>query len=347
MALIPLPRQAEDIPWPTVAWPRGDLAAHVDQDRLNGLLDHAFSDPQPDDLNETHAFVAVHRGRLVAQRYWRDHTRESTQPSWSKAKSITHALIGVLVKDGVLDIYAPADVPEWQEPGDSRGAITLDQLLRMRSGLHFAEDYVDAGVSHVIEMLFGKGKEDTAAYAAALPLAHEPDTVFNYASGTSNIIARIAARAIGKTGADFEAFMHERLFGPLGIRSAMPKFDGAGTFIGSSFCYCTPEDFARFGLLYLRDGVWEGHRILPEGWVDYARTFSSPAAPPTTYFDYGAHWWLGLAGPNSFSANGYQGQFTVCVPELDLILIRHGLSMDEAGRAVHLWLSDVADCFRP
>lgn len=257
---------------------------------------------------------------------------------------MTQALTGILVREGKLDIHAPAAVPEWQGAGDPRRAITPDQLLRMSSGLKFAEDYVDAGVSDVIEMLFGRGKGDVAAYAASLPLAQAPDTVWNYSSGTSNILSRLLSQTLGMSGDAFREFMFRELFEPLGMRSPQPKFDAAGTFIGSSFCYCTARDFARFGLLYLRDGVWEGNRILPEGWVDYART--PTPVPETERLGYGAHWWLGMAGPGSFSANGYEGQFTVLVPELDLILVRNGKSPNEQKDAVMDWMGAVADCFR-
>ena len=288
----------------------------------------------------------------MAERYWRDFTAKHTYPSWSEAKSITQALVGILVREGRIDIHAPADVPEWQGADDPRKAITPDMLLRMSSGLKFAEDYVDAGVSDVIEMLFGKGSEDVAAYAASLPLEHAPDTVWSYSSGTSNIVARCAARALGetggktggKTGDGFRDFMFRELFGPIGMRSPLPKFDAAGTFIGSSFCYCTARDFARFGLLYLRGGTWDGQRILPDGWVDYART-PTPAVPDTEAMGYGAHWWLGMAGPGSFSCNGYEGQYTVLVPEKDLILVRHGKSPLEQKEVVLQWMADVAGCF--
>jgi len=339
-----LPAQPESTPWPTVDWPVAPLADTVDAARLNGLLDLAFSDPAPDIMGETHAFLAAHKGRIVSERYWRGLSADSTFPSWSEAKSITHALIGILVRDGRIDVHAPANVPEWQGEDDPRRHITLDQLLRMSSGLKFAEDYVNAGVSDVIEMLFGAGKDDVAGFAANFPLAHAPGTAWSYASGTSNIVARCAAIALGATGDAFRSWMFDELFHPIGIQSAQPKFDAQGTFIGSSFCYATARDFARFGLLYMRDGAWEGQRILPEGWVDYART--PTATPPGEPLGYGAHWWLGMCGLGSFSANGYQGQYTVLVPELDLILVRHGNSMDEQGDEVRRWLARVADCFR-
>jgi CubicO group peptidase (beta-lactamase class C family) len=342
--LPPLPAQPAGVPWPTKTWPEGALAPDV-AEKLQPLLDAAFSEPFPAALGETHAFLAVQGGRIVAERYASGFDAASTHASWSKAKSITQALIGILVREGRLDIHAPADVPEWQGTDDPRRAITLDQLLRMSSGLKFAEDYVDAGVSDVIEMLWGEGKADVAGFAARLPLAHPPGTHWNYASGTTNIIARCAARALGASGDTFRAFMARELFGPLGMSSATPKFDAAGTFIGSSFCFCTVRDFARFGLLYMRGGVWDGRRILPERWVDYART--PTRTPPTEQLGYGAHWWLGMAGPGSFSANGYEGQYTVLVPDRDLILVRHGKSSLEQKDAVQRWMREVAGVFNP
>ena len=341
--LPPLPAQPVDVPWPTKKWPEGSASREADA-RLRPLLDMAFSELTAGSLGETHAFLAVQGGRIVTERYGRGFGPESTHPSWSKAKSITHALIGILVREGKIDIHAPADAPEWQQEGDPRQTITLDQLLRMSSGLKFAEDYVDAGVSDVIEMLFGAGKDDVAAFAAKFPLIHPPGKVWSYSSGTTNIVARAAARAAGVTGDDFRGFMVRELFGPLGMTSAQPKFDAAGTFIGSSFCYCTARDFARFGLLYLRGGIWDGQRILPEGWVDYAR--APTPVPETERLGYGAHWWLGMAGPGSFSANGYEGQYTVLVPELDLILVRNGKTPLDQKDAVMDWLGEVADCFR-
>ena len=344
LPLQPLPTHPEGSDWPTVAWPKGALGLEVDRARLDGLTARAFSDPAPEAMSETHALLIVQRGRIVQETYWRDYGPDDTYPSWSMAKSITHALVGILVRDGKLDIHRPAPVPEWQGAGDPRKEITLDQLLRMSSGLHFVEDYVDGEISNVIEMLFGAGKADVAAYAANQPLDHPPDTFWSYSSGTSNIVARIVQDAVGLRGSDFEKYMREVLFEPLGMNSAFPRFDEMGTFIGSSFCFCTARDFARFGLLYLRDGVWDGRRILPEGWVDYARTPTT--LPVDDDLDYGAHWWLGLGGPGSFSCNGYQGQFIVDVPGLDLVLVRHGNSLEERCDRVREWIGEVVDCFR-
>jgi CubicO group peptidase (beta-lactamase class C family) len=344
MTLPSLPAQPTGIAWPTTEWPTGELPASVSKPALAKLLADAFLEASSETLGETHAVVIVQGGKLILERYAEGRGPETTNPSWSMAKSMTQALAGMLVMDGKLDIHAPAHVPEWNAPGDPRGALTLDLLLRMSSGLAFLEDYSPQNPSDVIAMLFGEGEKDVAHFAADMPLAHEPGSFWSYSSGTTNIVSRSLSRAVGKSGPDFEAFMRERLFRPLGMTSATPKFDEAGTFIGSSYCFCTARDFARFGLLYLRDGVWDGKRLLPEGWVDYART-ETPRQPGLDDLPYGAHWWLNIAGPGTFSANGYEGQFTILVPELDLVLVRHGKS-EAMKDNVRAWLRAVVGCFR-
>lgn len=335
-----LPKQGKDTPWPCPDWPEGDLPADCDRARLATLTEHAFASSAPPDLAETHALVVIHKGGLVFERYAPLFGPDITCPSWSMAKSITHALVGILVGDGKIDIFKRADVPEWEGEGDPRRAITLDLLLRMSSGLKFTEEYLPDRPSDVIEMLWGKGAEDTGHFAASFPLEHEPGKFWSYSSGTTNIVSRCAARAAAE---DFAAFMRTRLLDVLGMKSATPKFDAAGTFIGSSFCFCTPRDFARFGLLYLRDGVWKDTRILPEGWVDYART--PTWQQPNDQGRYGAHWWLDMAGPGSFSANGYESQFTVVVPDRDLVIVRNGRTPTDLSGNVKRWIADIAECF--
>jgi CubicO group peptidase (beta-lactamase class C family) len=339
MTLAPLPAQPADVPWPTEAWPMGELPSGLDRQRFDALAEHGFTG-----FEETHAVVIIQGGRLVFERYGADYGPDVTCMSWSKAKSLTQALAGILVGDGKLDVFAPADVPEWQTPGDPRGAITLDQLLRMSSGLEFSEVYLPEKPSDTIAMMWGVGKDDVAHYAADKPQTFRPDRYWSYSSGTTNIVARVLARTVDAYGPDFEAFMRARLFEPLGMRTPVPKFDAAGTFVGSSFCFTSARDFARFGLLYLRDGVWEDRRLLPPGWVDYART---PTWQQTEADGrYGAHWWLGIAGPDTFSANGHEGQYTVVVPELDLVMVRHGRTATTLGPALRAWIGDMVHCFR-
>jgi CubicO group peptidase (beta-lactamase class C family) len=324
-----LPTRPRETPWPAASWPVGEIEPVSRRGGVDAFAGGFFTPESVATLGATHALLIVQGGRLVLERYAAAFGPDVTCHSWSMAKSITHALVGVAVGDGRLDIAQPADVPEWRSPGDPRAAITLDQLLRMSSGLEFVEDYTPGHVSDVIEMLFGSGKDDVAAYAAAKPLAHPPGSFMAYASGTTNIVSRCLGRALDLKGEALLRFMRERLFEPLGITSAVPKFDAAGTFIGSSYCFCTPRDFARFGLLYLRDGVWDAQRLLPEGWVDYART-PTWRQPGAVDGPYGAHWWLDGFGPGTFSANGYDGQFIIIRPDRDLIVIRNGLMRQPA-----------------
>ncbi len=340
--LTPLPAQPEGVPWPTRVWPTAALPA---DHPLHALVDRGFAPEALETLGAHQALVVVQGGRLVLERYGVGFGPDVTTRSWSMAKSITHALAGFAAMDGKLDIHAPANVLGWRTPGDPRGAITVDQLLRMASGLKFVEVYVPGEASDVIEMLFGAGQADMAAFASAFPLAHAPDTMHSYSSGTTNIVAALIADAVGARGETFKAFMRERLFNPLGMTSADPSFDAAGTFIGSSYCFCTPRDFARFGLLYLRGGIWEDRRLLPADWIDYARTPRLPQpGPPEIDGPYGAHWWLDLAGPGSFSANGHEGQYIVLVPDRDVIVVRNGVTPGDKA-PIKGWLRAIAETF--
>jgi CubicO group peptidase (beta-lactamase class C family) len=320
--------------WP-IGWQSGTNVVCVPV--LTELVDELFD--RPADQGVTLALLVRHRGEVVAERYGIqpenifqpaiEITAESTLTSWSMAKSITHAAVGVLVGDGVLDIEAPAPVPHWH--GTPKAAITTLQLLEMRSGLRFVEDYVDDEISHCIEMLFGDSGPSHAAYAAALPLDHEPGTHYSYSSGTTNIVARIIGDIVaGGAGGDpqqrrtaIESFLHDRLFGPTGMQSAIPKFDGAGDFVGSSYVFATASDFAAFGELYRHDGVTaSGERILPLGWVDQASTPVSH--DDDNGCDYGRHWWMWPEIPGSLACHGHEGQYTVVVPDRELVVVHLG-----------------------
>lgn len=296
---------------------------------LHQVLDDLFADDAAHGV--TLATVVLHDGSVIAERYGRqpdtpfgpgsDVTADTPLISWSMAKSITHAALGIVVGEGRLQLDGPAPVPQWV--GTDKESITLQQLLEMRPGLLFVEDYVDEGVSHCLEMLFGAGSSDVAGYTAALPLVAEPGSVFNYSSGTTNIVSRIVGDAVGGGREGMERFLHERLFGPVGMTSAEAKFDDAGTWIGSSYVFATARDFARFGELYRNDGIaGSGQRILPAGWADHARTWSATDES----FDYGAHWWLWRDLPGAFAAHGYEGQYTVVVPSHRLVLVHLGKS---------------------
>ena len=346
--LVPLPPQPDGVPWPTDEWPTGPVPDGVE---LEPLLDAMF-DPEGD-LTRTFAVVVVQHGRLIAERYADvlEHFDEPPEPigpdtpllSWSMSKSHLHALVGMLVDEDRLELHAPADVPMWRGDDDPRRHITLDHLLAMRDGLDFVEDYVDASRSDVIEMIFGRGKDDVARFAADRPLAAPPGERFNYSSGTSNIVSSIVGRAVG-FGQPYEDFLQSRLFDAIGMRSAHATFDGAGTFVGSSFVYATPRDFARFGTLYLRDGVWDGRRLLPEGWVDHGRRQRSTDAESGN--GYGAHWWVEAGDEHgTFWASGYEGQSITVVPGLDLVVVRLGKTEAARKALLRQWRADVVKAF--
>ena len=333
-------------------------AASPSPSPLADAVEALFARPVADGVS--FALVVRRAGRTVAERYGtqpgndfvpeQPTTADSTLISWSMAKSITHAAVGVLVADGLVDVDAPAAVPEWS--GTDKERITLLDLLEMRSGLRFVEDYVDGSVSNCIEMLFGDSGPSHAAYAASLPLDHEPGAVWNYSSGTTNIVCRIIGDVVtGSTGgapaereAAVRSFLAERLFGPVGMDSAEPKFDGAGDLVGSSFVYATALDFARFGELYAHDGVTDrgsGRRILPVGWLDHAR--HRVAVDPETGFGYGRHWWSWPQYEGSLSCHGYEGQFTVVVPDADLVVVHLGKTDIAVAPALRSGLGRIID----
>lgn len=297
---------------------------------IGACLDRAFSEPGRERLRRTRAVVIVQDGQIIGERYL-DGCSETTRfPGWSMTKSVLSALIGVLVGEGRL---VPKDrelLPEWRSP-NPRAAITLEDLLRMRSGLRFSEIYDDLS-SDVIEMLFNRS--DAAAFAASRPLDAPPGTAWSYSSGSTNILSRIARTIVGEK--HYAEWPRRALFDPLGVTSAMMERDGSGTFVGSSFMLATARDWARFGQLYLQDGVWEGRRILPEGWVRFSTT-PTPESPDGIY---GAHWWLKLKPEigggteeasriprDAYFAVGHEGQTLTIIPSRRLVAVRLGLSI--------------------
>jgi CubicO group peptidase (beta-lactamase class C family) len=297
-------------------------------DRLEPILDRAFAEPNPQHARRTRAIVILEKGRIVAERYATGIGPDTPLIGWSMTKSVVNALVGILVKDGRLSLNGPVQVPEWQTPDDPRSRITLDHLLRMSSGLQFDEDPRHQ-LADVTQMLLGV--PDAAAYAVKKDLEATPGTRWQYSSGNTNIIARIMRTVIGDDH-QYLAFPHRALFDRIGMSNAVMETDASGTFVGSSFMFATARDWARFGTLYLQDGVWDGQRILPEGWVAYSR---SPA-PSDSRRHYGAHFWLqmpdeyrgsGASLPDdTFHAIGYEAQFVTIVPSRETVIVRLGLA---------------------
>lgn len=297
----------------------------ADYPQLAAVLDEAFSEPDPDYPRRTRAVVILHKGRIVAERYARDIKPDTPLPGWSMAKSVMNALVGILVKEGRLALDTPILAGAWHGLEDPRRHIKLEHLLLMSSGLEFNEDMTDplADVSRMILR-----EQDMAAFAVNKSLEAEPGSKWQYSSGTTNILSGFLRRVLGEEA--YYRFPREALFDRLGMTGAVLEADASGTFVGSSFMYATAREWARFGLLYLQDGVWEGERILPEGWVQYTRT----AIPADPQADYGAHFWLripkeyrgtGSTVPeDAFHAVGHEAQFVTIVPSHDTVIVRLG-----------------------
>jgi CubicO group peptidase (beta-lactamase class C family) len=289
------------------------------------VLDEAFSEPDAAHPRRTRAVVVVQNGRLVAERYADGIGPGTRLLGWSMTKSIMNALVGILVGDGRLSVHAPAPVEAWRNPGDPRQQITLDHLMRMSSGLQSSDDGM-VPFNDVTQMLFQT--PDMAAFASAKDLDAAPGVEWRYSSGSSLIVSSILRRVLGDEA--YHRFPYSALFGPLGMTSAVLETDASGTFVGSSLMYASARDWARFGLLYAQDGIWNGHRILPTGWVDYTRT-PSPADPRHIY---GAHFWLrvppdytrrhALVPDDAFHAVGHEAQFVSVVPSRNAVIVRLG-----------------------
>ena len=258
------------------------------------------------------------------------------------AKSITDALVGMCVRDGLIDVGAPAPVAAWAN--DARSAITMQHLLEMRSGLRWVEDYVDGESSDVIAMLFGSGKDDHARYAIQCPLEHESGSTWVYSSGTTNVITRILGDLLGDVPGSHDRMdvLLGELFGTLGM-DAEPRFDAAGTFVGSSYVFASARDFARFGYLYLKDGVWGDQRILPEGWVDHARR--QHVIDVESNLGYGSHWWTLPEERDALVASGYEGQHIIVSPSRDLVVVRLGKTVADLRPNVLASLRRIVSAF--
>ena len=360
--LSPLPQQPPGVPFPTETWPTGPLPAGTDGAALDVALTEAFDGGNPA-LGETRALVVVSGGRIVLERYAEGYGPDTPLPSWSMAKSVTHALVGAAVLQGLVDIDGPMGSPHWPAE-DPRAAIAWRQWLNMVDGQAYQElDALLPTGDDAAKMLFGPGRLDAAAYAAALPQAHPPGSRWNYNSAGMILISDALTRAVAPAAASPKArraamlaWMRLSLFDAIGMRSAQPEFDAAGLYLGSSFVYATARDFARFGLLYLRSGNWDGRPVLPAGWVDFARRL----APAGNADIYGAGWWItpatGTGRPfptlidtgadrDAFRAEGHDGQIVLVVPSRDLIVVRLGLSDD--WPALYDWMGRVARAFPP
>ena len=347
--LTPTPAIDQD----TIAWPTGNkdpydtLNPAVDYKALRTVLDSAFAEPGPKKTRHTRTIVVIYNGKIVAERYAPGFDRKTLQLGWSMTKSLTNAMVGFLVKQGKLNVNEPAPIATWKN--DERSRITLNDLMHQSSGLKWEENY--SGPSGATNMLFKV--RDMGLYAAQNPAKDEPGKVFYYSSGTSNIIARIVRETAGDD--KYYRFAYDSIFHPIGMYHTVVEPDAGGTYVGSSYSYANAYDWARFGLLYLNDGVWNGHRILPEGWVKYSTT----PAPAAKQGQYGAQFWLNAGVPGMpedrqypsaptdlYWADGFEGQNVFVLPSKNLVIVKLSLSQNGEYLNDDRFLHDVIQCLR-
>lgn len=297
---------------------------------LQGILARAFEEPRRPPYRHVRAIVVMRDGKILAERYAPGVGMDTPLLGFSASKSVVNALVGILVRQGRLDIHARAPVKAWDRPDDPRRAITLDQLIRMTSGLDLTED--ESGFDPVSRMLFIE--PDMAGFAEQAKLKIQPGSQWEYTSGNTLIVSAIIRDLVGGHASDVLRFAHRELLAPLGMHHTLLEFDQAGSPIGSTRIYASARDWARFGELYLDDGVADGRRILPRGWVAYSTR-------QTLESDYAAGFWINASSnenarwrvshgmpPDTFYASGLNGQRVVVVPSHHLVIARLGSTID-------------------
>jgi CubicO group peptidase (beta-lactamase class C family) len=311
-------------PWPMGDAPSGPPPQGIDPAHLQKAVDLAFADP--DAL--TAGFLVLYKGHIVAERYMPGITKDTQLESWSMGKSLTATLFALLVKDGVYRIDDPAPVPDWRVPGDPRGAIRIVDLLHMSSGLRFIAgqdpDYTpDKGYPD--HTLIYTGAIDAFKHSMTRPLQFPPNTEGRYRNSDPLLVGWLVKQAVTARGEDYLTYPQRALFDRIGIRRQVLETDPFGNFLLTGYDYGTVRNWARIGLLYQQDGMWQGRRVLPEGWAKFVST----PAPAWKQPVYGGLFWVnGDGGWNvpktAYLANGAGGQRTIIIPTHDLVVVRMG-----------------------
>lgn len=306
----------------SLLWPMGNVIPDTATGISHEKLEVVRTDLIEKDKYGGHAFafLVMHKGIPIVEGYKPGISAKTRLLSWSMAKSFTNTLTGIMVMDGMLDINAPTGLAEWEV--DDRKFITINDLLRMQSGLKWNEDYGNR--SDVTLMLHNEA--DFGAFAAAQPLESPVGEKWYYSSGYTNLITGIMRSKFENDDAYYR-YPVEKLFNRIGIPDVVFETDAAGNFVGSSYIYATARDYARFALLYLNDGVFNGERILPEDWVDYTTT-----VVPDSKGAYGSGFWLNADGSlpsapaNMYVCRGHNGQRVFILPDQELAVVVLGYS---------------------
>jgi CubicO group peptidase (beta-lactamase class C family) len=317
----------------TQPWPMGDvlspdpLPPELDSVKVRRALDAAFEPAEA----MTAACVVTWKGRIVGERYGQGITARTPLESWSMGKSITATLMGILIRRGVYDLWEPAPVPEWRQPGDTRAKIRIADLLNMSSGLRIRApqdpDYDPSG-PYPDHVYLYTGAINSFQYAATRPLQWPPGTVGRYRNTDPVLVNYLIRLAVEKRGEDYLSFPRRALFDKLGMRSVVIETDPFGDFLTQGYDFAAARDWARLGNLYLQDGVWNGERLLPEGFVRFVSTVA-PAWAADGRPIYGGFFWINGDGDlpiprDAYFMAGAGGQLTAIIPSHDLVVVRQG-----------------------
>ncbi len=311
-------------------WPMGDAPskdpwpAGLDRAKVQTAVDLAFADPE----GLTAAMVVVHRGQIVGERYMPGITKDTQLESWSMGKSLTATLVGLVVKDGAFGLDDPAPVPDWRRPGDPRGAIRVRDVMQMSSGLSFTgqdDRWMNPETQYHDHFFIYAGAVNAFQYAITSPVEYAPGTVGRYRNSDPMTLGFLVQQAVRKKGEEYLTWPQRALFDRIGIRRQVLETDPWGNFLLSGYDYGTARNWARLGLLYLRDGQWNGQRLLPDGW---SRFVSTPA-PAWRRKEYGGQFWVNGEGQwnlprDAYFMSGAGGQHTFVVPSHDLVVVRMG-----------------------
>jgi CubicO group peptidase (beta-lactamase class C family) len=317
----------------TQPWPMGDvlptdpLPNELDTAKVNHAVSAAFESP----AEMTAAFVVTWRGRLIGERYGEGITARTPLESWSMGKSLTATLMGVLIKQGVYDLWQAAPIPEWQGADDPRAKIRIADLLHMSSGLRIRApqdpDY-DPSAGYPDHLYLYTGSVNSFHYAATRPLQWPPNTVGRYRNTDPVLINYLIRLGVERRGEEYLSFPQRALFDKIGIRTMVMETDPFGNFLTQGYELASARDWARLGILYLQDGVWNGERILPEGYVKFVSTVA-PAWQADKRPVYGGFFWINGEGTfpvprDAYYMAGAGGQTTLIIPSHDLVVVRLG-----------------------
>ncbi len=313
----------------TQDWPMGDKTSEetsygIDQDLLNEAVDLAFYHTEA----LTAAFLVIHKGKIIAERYMEGIDKNTQLESWSMGKSLTATLIGRMIKQGYFKIDDPAPVDEWQQEGDPRKEITIKNLLQMSAGLRFTshrDPVLEQDSKYLDHMFIYTGAVDAFEYSQKRPLQFPVGTVGRYRNCDPLTLGYIMRKILEANGKSYLTYPQEELFDKIGIRKQMMETDPYGNFLLTGYDYGTARNWGRLGMLYLQDGAWNGDQILPDWWTEFVSTKAPAWEDPV----YGGLFWINGNSSMPLPKDAYYmagggGQRTIIVPSMDLVVVRLG-----------------------